>query len=58
MAFGTLEDSMGTVNLTFWPGTYSKYAEDLKLGNIILLEGKVDTKRQWTFVVSILKVVK
>ena len=58
MAFGTLEDQTDKVSLTFWPATFSKYENEIIQGKILILEGKIDNKRQTTFIVSRLKEMK
>ena len=58
MAFATLEDQTDKVSLTFWPAVYSKYENELVQGNVFILEGKLDSKRQTTFIVSKLKEMK
>ncbi len=43
MGFVTIEDIQGTIELVLFPKTWEKYREQLKDGQIIIVEGKVDT---------------
>ena len=45
MAFGTLEDIQGSVELVIFPRAWDKYAEILRSGEVLLVTGKVDTER-------------
>lgn len=58
MAFVTLEDQSGDISLTFWPTTFSSFEKSLINGKIVLIEGKIDLKRQKTIIVSNMKVIK
>jgi DNA polymerase III subunit alpha len=43
MGFVTLEDVQGNIELVLFPKTWQKTHEQLKVGQIIIVEGKVDT---------------
>jgi DNA polymerase-3 subunit alpha len=43
MGFVTLEDIQGNIELVLFPKTWQKTHEQLKVGQIIIVEGKVDT---------------
>ncbi|MEE8441007.1 MAG: OB-fold nucleic acid binding domain-containing protein, partial [Spirochaetia bacterium] len=45
MAFGTLEDFNGTIELVFFSDAYEKCREDLIDETVVGMEGKVDTSR-------------
>jgi DNA polymerase-3 subunit alpha len=42
MGFVTIEDIQGTIELVLFPKTWEKYREQLKDGQIVIVEGKVD----------------
>jgi DNA polymerase-3 subunit alpha len=42
MGFVTLEDIQGVIDLVMFPRTWKQYAEMLAIGEIIIVEGKVD----------------
>jgi DNA polymerase-3 subunit alpha len=44
MAFATIEDFQGNIELVIFPRTYTKYQELLQWDNIIMVDGKVDTR--------------
>jgi DNA polymerase-3 subunit alpha len=44
MAFITIEDFQGNIELVVFPRTYGKYQELLQWDNIIMVDGKVDTR--------------
>jgi DNA polymerase-3 subunit alpha len=41
MAFGTLEDLHGTIELLFFPQTWAKFREDVEIDQVFLVRGKV-----------------
>jgi DNA polymerase-3 subunit alpha len=43
MGFVTLEDIQGNIELVLFPKTWQKTHEQLKVGQIVIVEGKVDT---------------
>ena len=43
MGFVTLEDIQGNIELVLFPRTWEKNREQLTVGRIIIVEGKVDT---------------
>ena len=43
MGFATIEDIQGTIELVLFPRTWEKTREQLTIGQIIIIEGKVDT---------------
>jgi DNA polymerase III alpha subunit len=43
MGFVTIEDIQGTIELVLFPRTWDKYRDQMKDGQIIIVEGKVDT---------------
>jgi DNA polymerase-3 subunit alpha len=43
MGFVTLEDIQGNIELVLFPKTWQKIHEQLKVGQIVIVEGKVDT---------------
>ncbi len=43
MAFATIEDFQGTIDLVVFPRTLTKYQELLVWDNIVMVDGKVDT---------------
>ncbi len=45
MAFVTIEDIQGSIDLVVFPRTWQKYAEAIRFDEIILVRGKVDTER-------------
>ena len=45
MAFGTLEDIQGSVELVIFPRAWDKYAEILRSGEVLLVTGKADTEK-------------
>ena len=45
MAFATLEDIQGSVELVVFPRTWSQKAELIRSGEVLLVSGKVDTER-------------
>ncbi len=44
MGFVTLEDMQGNIELVLFPRTWAEYREQLTVGQIIIVEGKVDTE--------------
>lgn len=46
MAFVTLSDSSGTMDVTVFPELYLRYIKDLKKEAMVLLSGKVDSSRR------------
>ena len=44
MAWVTIEDLSGTIELVVFPRTWEKYQFDLEIGGVILAEGKVDAQ--------------
>jgi DNA polymerase-3 subunit alpha len=42
MGFVTLEDIQGTIELVLFPKTWEKYREQMPVGQIVIVEGKVD----------------
>jgi DNA polymerase-3 subunit alpha len=44
MAFVTIEDIQGVIELVVFPRTYAKYQEFLQWDNIIMVDGKVDAR--------------
>ena len=42
MAFATIEDFQGTIDLVIFPRTYAKYQELIQCDNIVMVDGKVD----------------
>jgi DNA polymerase-3 subunit alpha len=42
MGFVTLEDVQGNIELVLFPKTWASYREQLKVGQIVIVEGKVD----------------
>jgi DNA polymerase-3 subunit alpha len=44
MAFVTIEDIQGVIELVIFPRTYGKYHEILQWDNIIMVDGKVDAR--------------
>ena len=44
MAFVTIEDFQGTIELVIFPRTYAKYQELIQWDNIVMVDGKVDTR--------------
>jgi DNA polymerase III alpha subunit len=58
MAFMNIEDDTGRLSITMWPKSFSEYEKDLDIGNIILVSGKTDVKRNPTLILGTLKVVK
>ncbi|BDV02569.1 MAG: DNA-directed DNA polymerase [Candidatus Hepatoplasma vulgare] len=55
MAFATLNDGTGKITITFWPGAFSKFKENIIVGNIYVIEGKLDLKINKTIIVKDLK---
>jgi len=45
MAFATIEDIQGTIDLVIFPSAWKKYAELIQFDEIISATGKVDTQR-------------
>jgi DNA polymerase-3 subunit alpha len=45
MAFGTLQDFEGEIDIAFFSKTYAKYRDFLKLDDIIALKGSLDPER-------------
>jgi DNA polymerase-3 subunit alpha len=45
MAFGTLQDFEGGIDIVFFSKTYAKYRDFLKLDDIIALKGSIDPER-------------
>ena len=45
MAFATLEDIQGSVELVIFPRAWAKYADELRSGEVLLVSGKADTER-------------
>ena len=45
MAFATLEDIQGSVELVIFPRTWAKYAEILRSEEVLLVSGKADTEK-------------
>ena len=45
MAFVTMEDLQGTVDLVIFPRTWDKYADLVEMDAIVLVEGRVDNQR-------------
>src|SRR5512138_1514127 len=43
MGFVTLEDIQGNIELVLFPKTWQKFHDQLKVGQIVIVEGKVDT---------------
>ncbi len=43
MGFVTIEDIQGNIELVLFPKTWEKYREQMTVGQIIIVEGKVDT---------------
>ena len=43
MGFVTMEDIQGNIELVLFPRTWAQYREQLTVGQIIIVEGKVDT---------------
>jgi DNA polymerase III subunit alpha len=43
MGFATLEDIQGTIELVLFPRTWEKTREQLTVGQIVIVDGKVDT---------------
>jgi DNA polymerase III subunit alpha len=43
MGFVTLEDIQGNIELVLFPRTWAQYREQLTVGQIVIVEGKVDT---------------
>jgi DNA polymerase-3 subunit alpha len=43
MGFVTIEDIQGNIELVLFPRTWAQYREQLTVGQIIIVEGKVDT---------------
>jgi DNA polymerase-3 subunit alpha len=44
MAFATIEDFQGAIDLVIFPRTYAKYSKLVEWDNIILVDGKVDSR--------------
>ena len=44
MAFVTIEDIQGTIELVIFPRTYAKYQELIQWDNIVMVDGKVDAR--------------
>jgi len=42
MGFATIEDIQGTIELVMFPKTWAKFREQMNVGQIIIVEGKVD----------------
>jgi DNA polymerase-3 subunit alpha len=45
MAFGTLDDIQGSVELVIFPRVWSKYAQLLRSNEVLLVKGKVDNEK-------------
>ena len=45
MAFATIEDTQGSIDLVIFPRTWQEYADKIRFDEIILVRGKVDAKR-------------
>lgn len=58
MAFLSIEDDTSKINITIWPGIYSKYSNTLVMGDVVLIKGNIDIKRQPTLILHDLKVIK
>lgn len=58
MAFLSIADDTGSQSITLWPGTYKKFQNDIKVGSVIYVIGKVDIKRNKTIIANDIKVVK
>ena len=43
MGFVTIEDVQGNIELVLFPRTWAQYKEQMKVGQIIIVEGKADT---------------
>ena len=52
MAFVTAADQTGNIDLTFFPNAYKRFSSVLEDGNIILIEGRVDTTRGLAITIS------
>ena len=52
MAFVTAADQTGNMDLTFFPNAYKRFSSVLEDGNIILIEGRVDTTRGLAITIS------
>jgi DNA polymerase-3 subunit alpha len=46
MGFVTLEDIQGNFDLVLFPRTWNQYREQMTVGQIVIVEGKVDTNSQ------------
>ena len=44
MAFASIEDFQGAIDLVIFPRTYSKYQQIIRWDNIIMVDGKVDNR--------------
>ncbi|MCJ7695244.1 MAG: DNA polymerase III subunit alpha, partial [Anaerolineaceae bacterium] len=45
MAFVTLEDLFGQIDLVVFPSTWNKYQKDVDTDNLLIVEGKLDMER-------------
>lgn len=55
MAFATLSDGTGKISITLWPGVFSKFKENIVVGNVYVINGKLDLKINKTIIVKDLK---
>ena len=44
MAFVNLQDTVGSINVTFFPETYKKYENKLEYGSVVYVKGKISAK--------------
>jgi DNA polymerase-3 subunit alpha len=55
MAFGTLSDYNGEIDLTIFPSVWEKYQDEFEIDNVLILKGKIDyqkDKDKYSFVVE------
>jgi len=49
MAFVNLQDTVGSINVTFFPETYKKYENKLEYGSVVYVKGKISAKSSGSF---------
>lgn len=55
MAYATFKDASSKISATLWPAVYLKFKDQITIGKIYIIEGKIDLKRNKTIIVKELK---
>lgn len=58
MAFGSIEDETGRLDVALFPGKYEKHLEEFKRGNILVIKGKVAQRQNLSLSISDIKIIK